>query len=151
MKKLLSICVVLTLFSCSKEYGYDVDSEIQPYFDMFEVAAADRGINVDLELSGIGATIDFIRDNSTVGQCQTSDEGNKRVFVDKAFWKDYDEYGKQFIIFHELGHCYLNREHDNTVLAGNRCESIMQSGISGCQNAFDESTREEYLDELFGQ
>lgn len=150
MKKILSICVVLTLLSCSKEYGYGIDPEIEPYFTMFEQEAAERGIFVDLELEGIGATIDFIRDNSTVGQCQTSDEGNRRVFVDKSFWYDYDEYGKQFIIFHELGHCYLNRAHDNSVLAGNRCKSIMQSGISGCQNGYNIDTREEYIDELFG-
>ena len=151
MKNILAILILISVFSCSREYGYDVDPEIQPFFDSFEVEAAARGITVDLEASGIGATIDFIRDNSTVGQCQNSDEGNRRIFIDQAFWSDWDFYGKEFIVFHELGHCYLDRAHDNDVLPGNICESIMQSGVSGCNDAYGATTRESYLDELFGQ
>ncbi|GLR19787.1 hypothetical protein [Portibacter lacus] len=151
MKYLLFFIVLVCVGSCAKEYGYDVDPEIQPFFDLFEEEAALRGITVDLDAAGIGATIDFIRDNSTVGQCQNSDEGNRRVLVDKSFWADYDYYGKEFIIFHELGHCYLDRLHENSVLTGNICASIMQSGVSGCINAYGEETREEYLNELFGQ
>lgn len=149
MKNILFLFALITIVSCSTEYGYEVDPELQPFFESFELAAEARGITVDLEAEGIAGTIDFIRDNTTVGQCQSSEEGNKRVLVDKAFWSEYDFYGKEFIIYHELGHCFLNREHDNAVLGGNVCESIMQSGISGCTNAYDASTRESYLDELF--
>ncbi len=150
MKYLIPIFAILITISCSKEYGYDVDPEVQPFFDLYEKEAEARGITVDLEAEGIGAIVDFIRDNTTVGQCQNSDEGNRRILIDKAFWYDYDNYGKEFIVFHELGHCHLDRAHDNATLSGNVCESIMQSGISGCTNAYDEDTREEYLDELFG-
>lgn len=150
MKYTLITLAMITLFSCAKEYGYDVDPEIQPYFDSFEKEAEARGITVDLEIEGIGATIDFIRDNSTVGQCQNNEEGRRRIHIDKAFWVEYDHFGKEFIIFHELGHCYLNRGHDNAIKPGNICESIMQSGISGCINGYGATTREEYLDELFG-
>jgi len=149
MKNILAILILMSLIACTTEYGYEVDPEVQPFFDSFEEEAALRGLTVDLESSGIGATIDFIRDNSTVGQCQNSDEGNRRVFIDKAFWNEYDFYGKEFIVYHELGHCYLNRGHDNAVISGNICESIMQSGISGCDDAYGAATREAYLDELF--
>lgn len=149
MYKWTLIILGLLAFSCTKEYGYEVDSEVLPFFEAFEAEGAARGIAIDLEAEGIGATIDFIRDNSTVGQCQTSDEGNRRVFIDRAFWEDYDFAEKEFIVYHELGHCFLQREHDNSVNGDNVCSSIMQSGISGCRNQYSATTREAYLDELF--
>jgi len=150
MKYVLTFCALTVIFSCSKEYGYDVDPEIQPYYDSFEAEASLRGIKVDLELEGIGATVDFIRDQRIIGECQNNEEGQRRIHIDKAFWVEYDHFGKEFIIFHELGHCYLDRRHDNDTKPGNICESIMQSGISGCINGYGPDTREEYLDELFG-
>ena len=149
MNKWIFILCLFILGSCAKEYGYDVDPELQSYFQLFEQEAEARGQSVDLEAAGIGGIIEFIMDNSTVGQCQTSDEGNKRVFIDKAFWEDYDNLEKEFIVFHELGHCYLLREHDNSTNFNNTCKSIMQSGVSGCKNNYKQSTRKEYLDELF--
>ena len=142
------IILVFITISCTKEYGYDIDPEIQPFFDIFEAEGAARDMDFDLEALGIGAELNFIRDNSTVGQCQTSDQGNKRIFVDKAFWSDYDFSEKEFIVFHELGHCFLLRDHDNSV-DGRNCASIMQSGLSGCRNNYGPDTREAYLDELF--
>ncbi|WP_235298617.1 hypothetical protein [Portibacter marinus] len=151
MKYLISILTLTLFFACSKEYDLSsVDPEVQPFFDIFEEEAALRGIIVDLALEGIGARIDNIRDFSTVGQCQNTEEGERRILIERSFWSEYDHFGKEFIIFHELGHCYLDRNHDNAVKSGNICESIMQSGVSGCVNAYGAETREEYLDELFG-
>ena len=149
MYKWTFVILGLLAFSCTKEYGYEVDNEVLPFFEIFELEGLERGINVDLDTEGIGATIDFIRDNSTVGQCQTSDQGNRRIFIDQAFWEGYSFSEKEFIIFHELGHCFLKREHDNSIKGNNVCSSIMQSGVSGCRNQYNETTREEYLDELF--
>ena len=150
MMRLFAISLlVMTLFSCTKEYGYDVNSEVEPYFRLFETEAAERGYVFNLEADGIGATVDFIKDGTTVGQCQTSDQGNKRVFIDRAFWESFDHYEREFIVFHELGHCVLDRDHDDSVSSMNKCASIMQSGLGRCKNDYGPDTREEYLDELF--
>ncbi len=149
MIKWLILFMVIVISSCTKEYGYEVDAELQPYFETFELEGSLRGFDIDIDAEGIGGMIEFIKDNSTVGQCQTSDEGNRRVFIDKAFWQAYNNSEKEFIVFHELGHCYLRREHDDSIDNNRVCKSIMQSGLSGCKNNYDASTREAYLDELF--
>lgn len=151
MKYLILIIVAVNLMSCTKEYNYEVDEELIPFFRIFEEEALLRGQTYDLDLMGIGGMIEFIRDNNTAGQCQTSDEGNKRVFIDRSFWEQFDYDTKEFLVFHELGHCVLGRTHDDSTFGNNICVSIMQSGTSGCRNNYKSSTRSDYLDELFNK
>ena len=149
MKKYFYILFVIILASCAKEYDYSVDSELDLYFEIFEQEGALRGFDINLEEEGIGGIIEFIKDNTTVGQCQTSNEGNKRIFIDKAFWSAYDDLEKEFIVFHELGHCYLGLDHNDEQDSNRNCVSIMQSGVGECSNNYNQNTREAYLDELF--
>lgn len=139
----------LAFFSCSKEYNYSVDDELRQYFDLFETEGNSRGWNIDLEAMSVSGYIETIDERNTVGQCQTSDMGNKRVVIDGTFWNRYDFYEREFIVFHELGHCILGRDHDDSADSANRCKSIMSSGSGGCINNYSEKTRTDYLDELF--
>lgn len=145
---ILTLMIIIAA-SCAKEYTYEVDSELQLYFEIFEAEGALRGLEIDLDAEGIGGTIEFIKDQTTVGQCLNGDQGGRRIFIDKAFWSAYDHYEREFIVFHELGHCYLRLEHNDDRDSHQNCVSIMQSGVGGCKNNYKESTRDEYLDELF--
>ena len=49
------------------------------------------------------------------------------------------------MIFHELGHCVLDREHDDSYQGGKK-SSLMHSSIGG---HVYKRYEEEYLDELF--
>ena len=57
--------------------------------------------------------------------------------------------GKEFYIFHELGHCYLRRVHDDSKDKEGNCLSIMHSSVDACKFVYNGNTRSEYLDELF--
>ena len=84
-----------------------------------------------------------------LGVCVRNDEEPNRVAVDQEAWAAADDAFRELIVFHELGHCVLDREHLDDDVNG-ICVSIMNSGLSGCDISLENSTlREEYLDELF--
>ena len=58
---------------------------------------------------------------------------------------------KEFIIYHELGHCFLDRDHLDEANADGSCVSIMHSNPGVCFFELKSENREDYLDELFFQ
>lgn len=51
---------------------------------------------------------------NVVGLCYSYSDGVNRIEIDKEEYESYSYYGKQQLIFHELGHCVLNRDHVST-------------------------------------
>ena len=39
--------------------------------------------------------------------------GHKDIVIKQPYWNTLGDYGREQLIFHELGHCALNRDHDN--------------------------------------
>ncbi len=56
---------------------------------------------------------------------------------------------REFVVFHELGHCDLGRDHRDEAFDNGVCVSIMRSGLGDCRDYYHPRTREGYLDELF--
>lgn len=145
---LLTIILSLSLTGCKKDI-IETDQALLPYFDLFALEAEKRGITVDYELERIEGLLQDIRDESVLGQCFRNAEKPKKVIIDQEYWDEADEFSKQFLIFHELGHCFLNREHDDRSDASNVCISIMHSTPQACDFELTEENKKEYLDELF--
>jgi len=109
-----------------------------------------RGINVDYDLIEIDGKIENITGGSRVaGQCQSNSAKPNLVTVDLNFWNRSNDITREFVIYHELGHCYLDRGHLDDANPDGTCVSIMHSGIGDCTNVFNSSTRSDFLDELF--
>ncbi|MFK7979626.1 MAG: putative metallopeptidase, partial [Saprospiraceae bacterium] len=47
--------------------------------------------------------------NGYIGLCATT--GERQIVIDEKFWKRSSELSKELIVFHELGHCVLERNH----------------------------------------
>jgi len=67
------------------------------------------------------------------------------------FWETASFAEKEYVVFHELGHCALNRRHLDTKNADGTCLSMMQSGNGSCKMNYNAQNRSKYLDELFSQ
>ncbi len=65
------------------------------------------------------------------------------------YWLNASAMDKEFIVFHELGHCYLQREHLDTKDERGICTSIMSSGTSNCVRLYTNQNRSDLIDELF--
>ncbi len=124
----------------------DVTIELCSYFQSFEKEAAKRGLIVDLRNAGIKGRLTKIHGNA-VGICKQ--RGMKEVLIDRKFWERSSQLKKELIVFHELGHCYLNKMHDNEATPDGICQSIMRSGQGGCIDFYTQKTRAELLDKLF--
>jgi len=127
----------------------NVDTRLWPFFERFEAEAKARGINVNLKLASITGDIAPIDGQHVAGQCTYSSQAPNHISVDDDFWTRSGDSFREFIIFHELGHCYLNRGHREDAFANGICKSLMRSGVDGCIDNYRSTTRSLYLDELF--
>ena len=128
----------------------NVDAELVPFFEKFQEEAAVRGISVDLPTADIEGVIEEIDEQHVAGQCSYRGFSNPRlVTVDATFWRRSSNLFKEFIVFHELGHCYLNRGHVESAFPNGVCRSIMRSGVGDCLDNYNNNTRAFYIDELF--
>lgn len=143
--------LLATMISCSKEDSEEIfiDPALQPYFDRFAAEGAERGVTVDFIASRIEGYIESVDESNVLGQCERNSIDPDRLIMDKAFWQIASDMDKEFLVFHELGHCFLDRGHLDSHDGHGNCTSIMHSGTSGCNNLYSASTRETYLDELF--
>ena len=129
----------------------NVDERLWPYFERFEEEAANRGMDVDLVRARITGDIRNLDEEHVAGQCTTFGNSFRpgRVTVDLEFWNRAGDLFKEFIVFHELGHCFLDRGHREDAFANGRCKSIMRSGTLDCRDNYNPTTRSLYLVELF--
>jgi len=127
-----------------------VDERLWPYFERFEEAGIERGYDVDLVASRITGVIEDLDGEHVAGQCTTFGSFRPgRVTMDAEFWDRANDSFKEFIIFHELGHCFLDRGHREDAFSNGRCVSIMRSGTLDCRDNYNVATRSNYIDELF--
>ncbi len=128
-----------------------VDPALWSYFSNFEAEAATRGLDIDLYLANITGEIAEIEEEHVAGRCTFSSAAPNAVTIDKTFWDRSSVLFREFVVFHELGHCFLGRGHEERTNADGTCSSIMRSGIEDCRDNYRTTTREAYLDELFGR
>ena len=136
-------------WSCAEEDLVETDLELQPYFELFAYEAELRGFTVDYEAERIEGLLQDIPQSSIQGQCFHNEKKPKKVIIDTDYWSNAGKFEKEFIIFHELGHCFLNREHLDDAAADGSCISIMHSNPGVCFFDLNNENRTAYLDELF--
>ena len=151
---LISILLTASLlvgWSCAKddEPQFLVDAPLQPYFDSFAAEAALRNVVIDYEALMISGDIRIIAAQNVIGQCVHTEKEPNTVIVDKFYWDDADDLEREFLVFHELGHCALNRGHIDDSDPQGDCVSMMTSGTGLCRINYTAATREALLDELF--
>ena len=146
---LLIASMLLVFWTCQPEEEIFLSPELAPYFETFAFEAAERNIQFDYVAERIEGILTNIEETDVSGKCEQNSVDPNRVYIDQQFWRNASELEREFIVFHELGHCFLDREHLETTNSDGTCKSIMHSGLSGCRNLYGISTRKEYLDELF--
>ena len=155
------ICLITLIYSCEvdsiqhieeepiqEELYYNVDQGLWTHFQQFEREAAKRGHNYNLDTHGTTGEISVIPEDGVAGTCQYGNHIN-HVTVDVEFWDRASNLLREFVVFHELGHCVLARGHEESSFSNGICRSIMRSGTQDCIDAYIAQNRDYYLDELF--
>lgn len=115
------ICLVflLGLIGCGKEPGNPGEVNIDPTFSAYVQKFKDEGESYGLTITIANIFIHFgdaSQPPNQPGRCDKKDEF-KEVIINKEHWKFYDEFDKQIVIYHELGHCILNRRHRDDIIS----------------------------------
>lgn len=137
MKRLQQLSATLFLalfvFGCAKP---PQDKELVPFLKSFLADA--RSHDVDLGSSPSGLILVFgDLESPHVGQCQS---GTQTITIDRTYWLNSPDELRQEVLYHELGHCLLNRGHVSYL-------SIMQPYVL---SSFDfENNKQALIDELF--
>lgn len=114
-----------------------VHPDFIPYIEQFE-AACDRPVH-DV------AVVYGLLDGASLGLCRK--QGPRRsIFIDPYKWGDLGDLEREWIIFHELGHCALDKPHDEGYSAS--CPTSMMYPLSFGASPCYQANREYYIDNL---
>lgn len=61
------------------------------------------------------------------GVCYVYSNGYREIEISKTSWDSMNHEQREQVIYHELGHCVLNKGHDDTMLVDSCPKSIMRS------------------------
>lgn len=156
---ILFVFLAILIFACSDDptvSDVNIDPEMQPYVDRFLAEASKRGMDIDLEDSGLD--MKFEVDISTAdyaGICRYK-LGANEIGIDRERWDESSESRKEWLIYHELGHCVLDRGHRNDRFDNGMWKSLMRGdplsqdelGIPLC---YLWERDQYYIDELFDE
>lgn len=145
-----SLLVLLFLFSaCEKEETIHLDGDLEQYFDRFAIEASLHNITFDYQADRVEGYLSELEESGISGKCVRNSVYPNRVYIDLDFWRQASDLEKEFVVFHELGHCFLDRGHLDDANTIGVCVSMMHSGEGDCRNMYSRTTRAAYLAELF--
>lgn len=132
------LILVSVLTGCGKQDN--IDPELAPYVKAFLTAG-----NVKNQ---VPVTVQFgeLSGDDVNGQCDAG-LGKVTITISKDAWEGYNEAQKTVTMFHECGHCFLGREHDDTTTDG-VAVSVMNSNALLSTLGYEQSPRQ-YVSELF--
>jgi len=161
MKKLLFLfSLVLVFQNCNKnpDVGAEsgvlrVDPEFEVYVQEFIDEGAKRGQAIDFSDSGLIVEFSDVVVGGASGFCYV---GEHHIVIDKSEWTALSENVRGFLLFHELGHCELDRGHTNVKFGNDVWRSIMRGGeLEGFEQwipiPFFGFRKDYFIDELFNQ
>lgn len=153
---LLSFC-----FSCNDEGNtpiiYDVPPEVEPFVQKFIEEGKARGVNLNIDNLIVELTAPV--ENNGVFVCgvtygEVIGLPQNRIEIDTQClaWR-HSEVSQEVLVFHELGHAILLRQHRTDQLPNFDWSSIMVSSNWNIDDfyIFDLTKREYYIDELFDE
>lgn len=126
--------------SCGKKQGH-IDPEFEQYVKDFESRIGVRVLGMNIKFGSLQSPY--------IGMCAIGGSMNE-ITIDPVFWVSTNEYGRDLLIYHELGHCALYLGHDDSraILDGISVEgSIMNTYWFG-DRPYYRKYRDRYKDAL---
>lgn len=128
------------------------DAELMPYLDQFvsDAESIGRVVTLTKDLSLTFGNTELDPNKKWVGYCQRTSKVNY-IVIDRKYFESVSLDDREALLYHEFGHCLLNREHNETcrVLNGANCQeaySLMYPKL--IQNVYG-ANKPWYMQELF--
>lgn len=149
MKKFTVLLTLFLFLSCEKEPTSLIEAELAPYFQRFIDEANLRAKVIDMRTNSLTASIVINLPSGVAGQCSFNTQRLDEVKISRSYWNSVADIDREYVVFHELGHCVLGLSHDDENNVNGVCRSIMQSGKGICKKRYTLANRKEFIDELF--
>jgi hypothetical protein len=165
MKKSIFLLIpFLFLLSCSKKgTQFKIDPVLSPYYDSFLASGKMRGQDVSTDNLIIEFGNAQVKSEHALAYCgrDFKSEGERvlgteveyntpKVVVDREYFQLLSEVERRAVMFHELGHCLLKREHTVAVNEYRYIKSIMYPYLlTHIIGYYYDALEENYIDELF--
>lgn len=145
--KYLIIVIFLGLVTGCGQGGPKVDSGAKAYYDQFMAEAGSHRVAIpDWRNNNLNVVIQGITDPDVAGTCDIS-AGSYEVTLDSDYWALADDDEKTMLVFHELGHCLLDRDHRTDLNSDGMPVSIMNPYLFDSVYFHDHYAS--YVNELF--
>lgn len=161
---LLTLLILVGLTGCHSDpqpepIQYSVPAEVEPFIKSFrdEAQKRNRTVSTDNLIVTLGAS----QSDDICGQCQLESGKTPRITLnnDSFCWQQANQYERECLVFHELGHCLLNRAHKTDKFPNGVFASLMNlSDVAvyavcrypiGDDECDKRPRRDYYIDELF--
>ena len=144
---ILSICILL--WSCHHENEQLYPEEFKVIVDAFFEEANIRGHDLQQSHYDFEIKLGETPGENVLGSCQ---QNGHVITINEEEWPMLTDREKEWVLFHELGHCILGRGHMNAESLTGECYSYMKGAENDFEcsiNYYSEYWREYYMDELF--
>jgi hypothetical protein len=175
---IISLIVLTTLVSCKQQKSNPTSpapttppvsqpaasvpiSSASQYKDRFVALATAHGITVDTSKFNIDYDPALTSGNGVLGYCSRGYNGNGTIAVsairlNQSYWEAWYNAGRKSeleqLMFHELGHCLLNRNHNDATVAATDYSSQVAVSIMNSyhlSSSLYEYNYTYYLNELY--
>lgn len=156
MKGLFLLIILLFLASCGKKAQDYKEGDkplfitSNPVFDSYKSNFEQDYYNStgqSLSTSNIPINFKDIEDGNVVGRCYYIGSF-REIVIDLNYWALANATKREILVFHELGHCALDRNHQELTKNGNPVSIMFPSVIS---DTLYNTHKTDYLEELHTQ
>jgi len=150
-KLMIVIGSLISLSSCvNKKNVYQIDPALSPYYDLFLTVGKINGTdystnNLIMEIVDIDPVkypdmvgyCSYYSDQRLINPAQSEYIDVPKVSIDRRFFTGATHEAKINLVFHELGHCVLNRRHDESIGQYGYPKSLMYPLILYSEDSFN--------------
>lgn len=132
--------ILLTLSACGPNVSKTIDVAFSEYVSKWE---EDTGLIVNIGIS----FVEGYEDDNRVGQCTTWFNGAALITIHRGYWEEISDIERYALLLHELGHCVMGKDHNDTEMSDRCPASLMNSYILSerCYLKHYDALWEEYL------
>lgn len=102
MKQIL-VSIFIFLSACGIPRTHESHSDFNKYKERFE---QETGVRVSVPI-----IYDANLSNEFAAVCEIFSDGYKLIRINELYWSYYGESAREELVYHELGHCVLDRDH----------------------------------------
>lgn len=166
MKSIFLLFLLFILSSCGAKKAFtSIDPAFVKYVQNFQKISNDPNVAVPKKVINIEMSLRSDLGQDIAGLCYKDEyessfwnqvsftfngkpEEQRHVEINKGFWDKSTDAEREAVIFHELGHCILNRDHVNGYDNSNlRYYSVMNSDVFA--DSIYKGNYQYYMRELF--